>query len=99
MDADELDKKFDEGVEDVLQYFDLDTMIRPGQPSQRVNVDFPTWVVKALDAEAHRMGVTRQSIIKVWLVERLEANAEGRGRRRGAAAAAGGTSDSPDSER
>ena len=43
-------------------------MIEP----QKVNVDFPAWVVFALDREADRLGVPRQSLIKVWIVERLE---------------------------
>ncbi|OLT58155.1 CopG family transcriptional regulator [Moorena bouillonii PNG] len=45
---------------------------RPGYEQKRVNVDFPTWMIEALDREAKRLGVTRQSIIKVWLAERLE---------------------------
>lgn len=50
---------------------DLLTLRRPNQPLKRVNVDFPSWMVKSLDREASRIGVTRQSIIKVWLAERL----------------------------
>ncbi len=72
MDANELDRKVDEGEEDILDYFDLDSATRPNRRVKRVNVDFPEWVVEALDAEAQRLGVTRQSIIKVWIAERLE---------------------------
>jgi len=71
MKADEFDKKFDDG-EDVAHLLDLDSAQRPNQAQKRVNVDFPVWMVEQLDAEARRVGVTRQSIIKVWLAERLE---------------------------
>jgi hypothetical protein len=72
MDASELDRKFDDGEEDIPDYIDLDSSTRPNRRVKRVNVDFPEWVVAALDAEAQRLGVTRQSIIKVWIAERLE---------------------------
>jgi len=72
MKASELDKKFDEGVEDVIDEFDLGGATRPNREQKRVNVDFPVWMVESLDREAHRLGVTRQSIIKVWIAERLE---------------------------
>ena len=48
---------------------------RPGQEQRRVNVDFPSWMIESLDREAQRLGVTRQSIIKVWIAERLERKA------------------------
>lgn len=78
MNAEEFDAKFDAGEEDVIEDLDLSTAHRPNQEQKRINVDFPAWVVEALDREAARIGVTRQSIIKVWLVERLEARAAGR---------------------
>jgi hypothetical protein len=71
MKASEFDKKFDDGEEDITPYLDLSTVTRPGLDSRRVNVDFPTWVIEALDAEAKRIGVTRQSIIKMWIADRL----------------------------
>lgn len=71
MKAEELDKKFDEG-EDVLEHFDLSTVKRTNREIKRVNVDFPSWMVKSLDKEATRIGVSRQSLIKLWLSERLE---------------------------
>jgi len=71
MKAAELDKKFDDG-ESILEELDLSRARRPGQEQKRVNVDFPTWMVAALDHEARRLGVTRQSIIKMWLAERLQ---------------------------
>jgi hypothetical protein len=72
MKTSELDKKFDEGVEDVIDEFDLTSATRPNKVQKRVNVDFPLWMVESLDREASRLGVTRQSIIKVWIAERLE---------------------------
>ena len=72
MKASDLDKRFDEGVEDVIDEFDLAGATRPHREQKRVNVDFPVWMVESLDREASRLGVTRQSIIKVWIAERLE---------------------------
>jgi hypothetical protein len=71
MKADEFDKKFDAG-EDVTGNLDLSGARRPLQESRRVNVDFPSWIVESLDREAKRLGVTRQSVIKMWIAERLE---------------------------
>lgn len=72
MKAKEFDQKFDEGQEDIIEELDLSQMRRPGHEPKRVNVDFPLWMVEALDREARRLGVSRQSIIKVWIAERLE---------------------------
>lgn len=74
----EFDRKFDQGEEDVVDDLDLSTARRVNHESRRINVDFPAWVVESLDREAARIGVTRQSIIKVWLVERLKAEAADR---------------------
>ena len=71
MKAKEFDKRFENG-EDVVKYLDISRAIRPGQQQKRVNVDFPEWMIHALDKEAKRLGVTRQSIIKIWIAERLE---------------------------
>ena len=71
MKATEFDAKFDRG-EDITEFLDLSRAKRPGHEQKRVNVDFPIWMIEALDHEAKRLGVTRQSIIKVWLAERLE---------------------------
>jgi hypothetical protein len=68
--AEELDALHDSGV-DMTEYLDLSSTTRPGRKIQRVNVDFPTWMIEQLDREAERLGVTRQSIIKVWMAERL----------------------------
>jgi hypothetical protein len=75
MKAKDFDKKFDQNQEDVIDDLDLTTLRRPNQEQKRINVDFPAWVIESLDREAARIGVTRQSIIKVWLVERLKAEA------------------------
>ena len=75
MKAKDFDKKFDDGKEDIIEDLDLSTTRRVNQKQKRINVDFPSWVVESLDREAARIGVTRQSIIKVWLVERLKAEA------------------------
>ena len=72
MKAKSLDRKFDEG-KDVTEHLDVSRARRPLQDLKRVNVDFPKWMVESLDKEASRLGVTRQSIIKIWLAERLEA--------------------------
>ncbi len=69
--AKEIDRKFDEG-EDISKYLDLSKAKRPEQEQKRVNVDFPLWMIHLLDKEARRLGVPRQSIIKVWVAERLE---------------------------
>ena len=71
MKAKELEKKFDNN-EDITKYLDVSKARRPVQEQKRVNVDFPTWMIHSLDKEAKRIGVPRQSIIKVWIAERLE---------------------------
>lgn len=71
MNSSEFDQRFDEG-ESVIDALDLGAARRPRLEQRRVNVDFPIWMVEQLDQEASRLGVTRQSIIKVWLAERLE---------------------------
>jgi len=71
MKAKELEKKFDNN-EDITKYLDVSKTRRPVQEQKRVNVDFPTWMIHSLDKEAKRLGVPRQSIIKVWIAERLE---------------------------
>lgn len=75
MKAEEFEQKFDDDVEDITADLDLSTARRVNQESKRINVDFPAWIVDSLDREAARIDVTRQSIIKVWLAERLQAEA------------------------
>lgn len=74
MKAKSFDRKFDDG-KDVSADLDHTTIRRPTHEHRRVNVDFPAWMVESLDNEAARLGVTRQSIIKVWLAERLQSQA------------------------
>jgi hypothetical protein len=71
MKASRFDKKFDRG-ENITQYLDLSRATKPGQEQKRVNVDFPVWMIHRLDREARRLGVPRQSLIKIWIAERLE---------------------------
>jgi macrodomain Ter protein organizer (MatP/YcbG family) len=71
MKAKEFDRKFEEG-EDVTRYLDLNKIRKPVQAQKRVNVDFPIWMIQLLDKEAKRLGVPRQSIIKMWIAERLK---------------------------
>ena len=71
MKAKDFDQKFDDNHHDIAADLELSTKRRLNQEHRRVNVDFPAWVIDALDREAARVGVTRQSIIKLWLVERL----------------------------
>ena len=74
MKATEFDKKFDSG-EDLTEHLDLSSARRVNQEQRRVNVDFPSWMIESLDKEAKRLGVTRQSIIKVWVADRLNQKA------------------------
>ncbi len=69
--ASEFDKKFDDG-ENVIANLDLTKARRPAEEQKRINMDVPVWMLAALDREARRLGVTRQSIIKMWLAERLQ---------------------------
>ena len=71
MKAEEFDRKFDDG-EDVSQVLDISKARRPVQEQKRVNVDFPLWMIQQLDKEAKRLGVPRQSIIKLWVADRLK---------------------------
>ena len=71
MKTEDFDHRFDVG-EDITQYLEMSGARRPGQSVKRVNVDFPVWMIASLDKEARRLGVPRQSIIKVWVAERLE---------------------------
>jgi hypothetical protein len=68
--AEEFDRRFEAG-EDMSEYLDYSKARRPGREPQRVNVDFPGWMVDALDKEAARIGVTRQDLIKLWVAEKL----------------------------
>lgn len=69
--AKELDRRFDAG-EDITRYLDLSQARRPGHEQRRVNVDFPIWMIESLDREASRLGVPRQSLIKMLIARHLE---------------------------
>jgi len=72
MKSEDFDKKFNAG-EDISKALDFSKASRPGREQKRINVDFPVWMIQSLDKEAKRLGIPRQSVIKVWLAERLEA--------------------------
>ena len=72
MKAAAFDQKFDEGQEDIIDDLNLSQLKRPGYDQRRIDIDFPIWMIEALDREALRLGVSRQSIIKVWIAEQLE---------------------------
>jgi hypothetical protein len=76
MKAKEFDRRFEEG-EDITEALDMSAAKRPSLEQRRVNVDFPAWMIDSLDREARRLGVTRQSVIKVWIAERLERTGTG----------------------
>ncbi len=71
MKAKEFEKEFEDD-KNILKHLDFSKALRPGQEQKRVNVDFPIWMIHSLDKEAKRLGVTRQSIIKVWIAQYLE---------------------------
>ena len=71
MKGSDFDKKFDES-KDIIGHLDISKAKRPNQEQKRVNVDFPLWMIDLLDREAKRLGVPRQSIIKIWVADRLE---------------------------
>ena len=71
MKATDFDKKFDSG-EDISDFLDFNNAKRAGLEIKRINVDFPEWMVESLDQEAHRIGTTRQSLIKFWISDRLD---------------------------
>lgn len=75
MKAEVFDRKHDANDVDIVEDLDLSSARRPNQTQRRVNVDFPIWMIDSLDREARRLGVTRQSVIKMWLSERLDKSA------------------------
>jgi len=72
MKAEELDEIFDKGEEDIIPYLDVSTIRHPNLNQRRVNVDLPIWMIEQLDQHAKMIGVTRQSMIKFWLSEKIE---------------------------
>ena len=76
MKTSEFDGRFDAG-EDVTADLDVASARRPARNPHRVNVDFPAWMVASLDQEATRLGVTRQSVIKTWIADRIDQRPSG----------------------
>jgi hypothetical protein len=74
MKASEFDRRFEDG-ESIIDELDISSARKPNLGQRKVNVDFPIWMIESLDRTARRMGVTRQSVIKMWLAERLEREA------------------------
>jgi hypothetical protein len=70
--VEELDRIFDEGDVDVLQYFEESGWTRPDMKQEKISISLPKWMVSSLDKEANRIGVNRQAIIKLWLDEKVE---------------------------
>jgi len=68
----EFDHKFDDGQEDVLEHFDLDNVRKPNIEQRRVNIDFPAWMIEAMDYQASRLGINRQALVKTWIADRLD---------------------------
>jgi hypothetical protein len=75
MTAQEFEKRFDEG-EDITPYIDRSSVRRPGFDARRVNVDFPEWIIEKLDFQSKMIGVSRQSLIKLWISERIQQERE-----------------------
>jgi homoserine kinase len=71
MKVSDLDKKFDDGQEDILDCFDTSTIKMLNEETKRVNIDFPSWMVNSLDKEAQHIGISRQAVIKMWLADKL----------------------------
>jgi hypothetical protein len=69
--AKQFDERFDRG-DDISTFVDTSSIKRPGLEARRVNVDFPEWVIQSLDTESKMIGVSRQSLIKLWISERLQ---------------------------
>jgi hypothetical protein len=77
MEANGLDRLFEAGEEDILDFFDTGTIEKPNETPIRVGIDLPKWMVDRLDREARHLGVSRQAIIKMWLAERSETHKNG----------------------
>jgi len=69
--AKDFEAAFDRG-EDVTKYLDKSKVRRVNAELKRVNIDFPIWVISSLDKEARRLGITRQSLVKMWIAEKFK---------------------------
>ena len=63
------DQQFDGG--DVTPHLELHNA-KVLRPIQRINIDVPREILNQVDHEADRIGVTRTSLIKIWIAERIE---------------------------
>lgn len=72
--TEEFDQIFDEGKKDIVEYLDVKTARRPNRKTRKVNVDLPEWMIDSLDAEAERLAINRQAVIKTWLADRIDNN-------------------------
>lgn len=72
MKAEEFDKIFDEGKEDILKYADLSSATKPNLELKKIDIDMPIWMIRKLDRKAEKLGVSREAIIKNWLDERIK---------------------------
>lgn len=72
MKAEEFDKIFDEGKEDILQYADLAKTTRPNLEQKKISIDMPVWLINTLDFKAEELGISRQAVIKTWLAEKAK---------------------------
>lgn len=77
MKAKEFDQAFDEGHDSIDEHIDWSSAQRPGLETRRINIDFPEWMITALDREAARLGIARQAVVKTWLAERLDKGRRG----------------------
>ena len=77
MKAKEFDQAFNEGHDIIDEYIDWSSAQRPGLETRRINIDFPEWMITALDREAARLGIARQAVVKTWLAERLDQGRRG----------------------
>jgi hypothetical protein len=75
MKTEEFDKRFDNG-EDVIEFLDLSKASRPGLQKKSVRIDFPDWMIAGIDQEAKRLGLNRQSLLKVWVEEKLRQSSQ-----------------------
>ena len=73
--AKDFDTAFDSG-EDVTKYLEKSKARRVNEQLRRVNIDFPAWVISSLDKEARRLGITRQSLVKMWIAEKFDTTAD-----------------------
>lgn len=69
--AGKVDELFDSGSDEIDKHLDWENVRRPGREVQRVNVDFPVELLRAIDREAKRIGVTRQAFIKLRIADTL----------------------------